>query len=311
MAMNGFAEKGEPENWDMAVGSVRGFRWWSMTLPFQERPYYVRPSHQNLIWWHTDAYENMYKNPCYQPYIVSSPADPDGAHWGLMPEAAIIQGMHGGVWSPVTPYDNGRYKAACQRRYPYSSNSFGFVEAHSGNVPDPACGCGYWAYWDGLPMGDFDNTVPVLRHSGYYYSGQHQYSLSIPVSGVIEGSGRTIIGEKGFRCQYAKITDVAAGLDLSGMYYNSDVEINYSAFGNTAFHRYGATAGFSSNPEVVQDFPRMMQERTGISPELLTSAVKVAVERIFGTEFRWHAGTARLLQDARKDENYALRDIGE
>lgn len=54
------------------------------------------------------------------------------------------------------------------------------------DVPETACGCGYWGYWllDAAP-------VPGLDHP--------------PVVGVIEGAGAALIGDKGFRCARARI----------------------------------------------------------------------------------------------------------
>lgn len=46
---------------------------------------------------------------------------------------------------------------------------------------DPSCMCGYWAYWD----------YPKFGENG--------------VVGIIEGWGKTLIGDEGFRCQKAKI----------------------------------------------------------------------------------------------------------
>lgn len=53
------------------------------------------------------------------------------------------------------------------------------------------CGCGIWAYWR-------------LPHSAKSVSG-----YSYPVGGRIEGSGRVVIGERGFRCERARITHLA------------------------------------------------------------------------------------------------------
>ncbi len=51
--------------------------------------------------------------------------------------------------------------------------------------PEESCGCGFWAYWD-------------LENNNPSYHG-------IAVCGIIEGTGRVLIGEKGFRCQYAEV----------------------------------------------------------------------------------------------------------
>lgn len=58
------------------------------------------------------------------------------------------------------------------------------------------CGCGIWAYW----------RLPFSRKSS---TGGYTY----PVAGRIEGSGRVVIGEKGFRCERARITHLAVYQD--------------------------------------------------------------------------------------------------
>lgn len=56
-----------------------------------------------------------------------------------------------------------------------------------------ACGCGYWGYW----------TVQ-----------SHNIGAEMPVLGVIEGTGRTLIGELGFRCAKARIVALYLPWDL-------------------------------------------------------------------------------------------------
>lgn len=53
------------------------------------------------------------------------------------------------------------------------------------------CGCGFWAYW----------AVPGAGRPGR----EHVY-------GVIEGSGAVLIGERGFRCERARIVALCPGL---------------------------------------------------------------------------------------------------
>jgi hypothetical protein len=52
------------------------------------------------------------------------------------------------------------------------------------NTPDPYCGCGFYAYTDSLDI------IPRV------------------VLGIIEGSGRTLLGELGFRAAQAKIVAI-------------------------------------------------------------------------------------------------------
>lgn len=53
-------------------------------------------------------------------------------------------------------------------------------------VPDEDCGCGFWAYW----------TLEAAANP---------HGFLLPVLGVIEGYGRTMLGERGFRCAKARI----------------------------------------------------------------------------------------------------------
>lgn len=53
-------------------------------------------------------------------------------------------------------------------------------------IPDENCGCGFWAYW----------TVDAAPNP---------WGFTIPVLGVIEGYGRTLIGGRGFRCAKARM----------------------------------------------------------------------------------------------------------
>ena len=54
-------------------------------------------------------------------------------------------------------------------------------------VPFESCGCGFWAYWKLAPYHGVAGPGEIL------------------VAGVIEGYGRTLIGELGFRCAQARI----------------------------------------------------------------------------------------------------------
>lgn len=100
----------------------------------------------------------------------------------------VLNGAYGIAWSPCTRYD-GRYTAKCHSK-------------DCKNVPNENnCGCGFWAYW--LPKD--------VQTSMYDYK----------IVGVIEGSGKVILGEKGFRSQYA----VIRGLALNNLREKEEPEI--------------------------------------------------------------------------------------
>lgn len=77
-----------------------------------------------------------------------------------------------GTWHP------GENQAVC-KAYPATIHTIT-------TIPDPGCGCGFWAYWD------VEASFPA--GADYWH-----------VLGVIEGYGVTRIGTKGFRCQKARI----------------------------------------------------------------------------------------------------------
>jgi hypothetical protein len=60
-------------------------------------------------------------------------------------------------------------------------NTAACIRGHA--APDLDCSCGFWAYW----------------------ASPNPHGFAIPVLGVIEGYGRTLIGELGFRCSRARI----------------------------------------------------------------------------------------------------------
>lgn len=68
--------------------------------------------------------------------------------------------------------------------------------AHEEKLPAFGCGCGYWAYFKQAKFG-LGECCGVL-----------------PVSGVIEGWGRSRIGEYGFRCSSARILALAPGFRI-------------------------------------------------------------------------------------------------
>lgn len=101
-------------------------------------------------------------------------------------------------------WQDGRLEARCTSNTSMRSFSFTMDRQHPVHQPPEtreACGCGFWAYFnrglavDEVMSGQFAGKFPALL----------SYGAVIPVFGVVKGTGRVIIGEKGFRCQYAQI----------------------------------------------------------------------------------------------------------
>jgi hypothetical protein len=166
--MSGFSEQGDIPNWDFSFGSVTGYRWW---------------------WWHVP--------PKFAGYL-----DDEWVTGG--DTYSYLIGANRGEWTP------GKIEAEC-RRSGYAA--FGTsVDASGLNVdhrsPEPNCGCGFWAYFrQDLSMRDvlYQYPSPVITNEPYIGNVP---TVKVPVLGVVEGSGRVIIGEKGFRSQYAQLRAV-------------------------------------------------------------------------------------------------------
>lgn len=114
--------------------------------------------------------------------LLSSPMDPR--------DVPLLKGQTGKqLWQP------GVMEARCNN--------------HTDHKPpvewDPVrgqeCGCGFWAYWK---------------------LGAHTWNASLPVHGIVEGTGRVLIGEKGFRCQRARIVALTPGFLVDPVYHGVD-----------------------------------------------------------------------------------------
>lgn len=166
----GYSERGAPDEWDMSLGEVFGYRWWYM------------PVDPSLV---------GYMFPCnasYNEYALSTDKT-----------RGILYGANNQPWM------NGRMEARCTstRR---NSSSYDFVMDRPPLIHEPpeireACGCGFWAYFNkDLQIGSvlaeaMTKDIPNVS----------SYGASVPVFGVVKGTGRVIIGDKGFRSQYAQI----------------------------------------------------------------------------------------------------------
>jgi hypothetical protein len=137
--MRGFSEQAEPEDWDMAIGQIKGFRKWSIVPP-----------------------------------IITD--EPD----------LVLKGSYGKNFLDHEMMPDGRRKASCHQ----SGSKHLPEEVPAGN----GCGCGWWAYWA---------PEEAQKHGGDGGVG----SINVTIS--VEGTGRVVIGQKGFRSQYVRVTGIA------------------------------------------------------------------------------------------------------
>ena len=167
--MGGFSEAGEPGNWDMALGEIYGYRWWKMEVP------------STLV-----GYGNGYNPRPVEPQFF---------------ESKLI-GANARSWN------NGKNEAVCTSGSSHSIATWDdLIEGVKPLVHEPPeyrakCGCGFWAYFDKNldvtnVLGGMQGPTPDMAWG--------RMTAWIPVLGVVKGTGRVIIGTKGFRSQYAEI----------------------------------------------------------------------------------------------------------
>jgi len=106
---------------------------------------------------------------------------PDQAAWG-----SVLCGATGFNWTDDV------LEAHCNNGYSHQ------VPTDIDKENGVSCGCGFWAYWDVGGLG----ANWSLSSSG------------LPVVGIIEGYGRVLLGERGFRSQKARIAALAPAFDI-------------------------------------------------------------------------------------------------
>jgi len=278
--LKGFQELGEPESWDMAVGSVRGYRWWNLYMYFTSR------------------------GSAYDRYTGVSLRDSswDYSQWVPNFSRSNVQGMHGGSWDlrtlhPADPW----HKAKCARN----------VSAWVGrdplrppthDAPDPECGCGFWAYWDSLNPGEFC-CMPYIRHEPDY-----GYTVQVPLGGVIEGAGRTIIGERGFRSERAKITNLYMEDSMPTMFeeqppdYLKEQYLDSANLGSAVALSYNISGG---PMPTCMTTAALLSQRMQVPEEEITRTFRDAVSSALGYGFTWHWSLDGLMRETVPDERYA------
>jgi len=284
--VEGFSEKGAPAGWDTALGKVRGYRVWVLRLPLKplgsvsltRRPFTISP------WGKSRDFS-------------SSPVFP------VLSEAHV-EGLYGGHWNQRHQRD-GWHHADCAGSVVSSfsapsQNLYGFDEH---KPPMPGCGCGYWAYWNAGDSAEFRTQRAWVKKIDYM-----GYEVLIPLSGVIDGSGATIIGSRGFRTARARITDLAIPSD--SCVYEEGSRYSYE---NTVF----ASGGWISGPatpnycnsyiylrQLEVPFTSLLSDITGVPPRLVQETVRDAVTECLGGGFTWHDDVSRLIAACPPDENY-------
>lgn len=195
----GFDSAGS-RDFELAMGSVRGFRYW--TLPV---------------------------GPALQRCLSREDAEPCVASLGIT-AIPLLTGATGRPWNP------GVNKATCNNFRDHKP-PVEYDEARGS-----ACGCGHWAYW----------TV-----------SDSQWLSGTTVAGIIDGTGRVLIGEKGFRAEQGKILALAPAFTIDVSYYNDYAHPGNSssrdAYGNV--YRYGDPYDYLYERPVAPPGPSPEEER--------------------------------------------------
>lgn len=263
--MEGFAEKGTPSGWDMALGKVRGFRTWTMQLS-------LRSPYDSARYWTRDYPAGWGKN-----------ADYFNAQFLPSLDQASVEGMYGGHWSHRY-MRNGWYDAMCVA-WPHTP-------------PDSDCGCGFWAYWKPEDCVEFQHQKPWVKRTK---TGRDAYDLLIPLAGVIEGSGPTIIGDRGFRTACARITDLtitaAGGCTYEEEWTPFDRIITVDASDLDFMFRDHVHRNEAS---LVAFLSRELQ----VPEHLITETIYAAAALSLGNNFSWHESPLHLISACPPDDNY-------
>lgn len=82
------------------------------------------------------------------------------------------------------------------------------------------CGCGFWAYFN--PFLDVDRVLGGVSGDNPSRAGNQVF---LPVLGVVKGTGRVIIGQKGFRSQYAEIIGLCVS-DRAKRHLNWNIRVS-------------------------------------------------------------------------------------
>jgi len=281
--VEGFAEKGTPADWDMALGTVRGYRCWTMSLPL------VTPQ--------SGLFNRYYQYPPgwgnNGTFIASHLPQLDKAY---------VEGMYGGRWSHKHKLQ-GWYTARCSGYAGSYSHLVPDRSVAAHRPPDPDCGCGYWAYWNTWDSTEFRHQRPWVKYTAY-----KGYEVIIPLSGVIEGSGATIIGEKGFRSERARITDLSMPIFDSCVYEESSVGYTADDFkwgppGTPSIPMY--TYGGLGPSRQVEPVVKFLAREIEVPEKLVLETILTAVTLCLG-QVKMHTTPEALAAVCLPDPNYGV-----
>jgi hypothetical protein len=115
---------------------------------------------------------------------------------------------------------------------------------------------------------------------------------------MIEGSGRTIIGERGFRCEKARITDMALHINTDGYVNDRRSYSGYDAYDNPYY---------SPTTLQVALFTRWVAEEMHIHPTDFQIMLTEILATQLGVEITGHKNKELLLSFGQRDEHYSTR----
>lgn len=150
-----------------------------------------------------------------------------------------LTGANGCAWKP------GRMEAECPRNNYSVPRSMLTLYRHEPPEYREACGCGFWAYFN--PKMHVSEVFSGMGTKNPYRVGNN---VHLPVFGVIRGTGRVIIGTKGFRTQYAEIVGLCVS-DFAKAQLNWDIQPRYEYPWQNAFSSVAAgRRGFYTKPKL-------------------------------------------------------------
>lgn len=191
------------------------------------------------------------------------------------------------VWTP------GENVAACRR----ANSSYVYFDKEAEGCPgitDPKCGCGFWAYHYG-----------GADHTGH-------------VTGIISGYGKTTIGERGFRCEKAKV--VAFSMDGVTRQHARMLSRNYPDVPqfpdvDAMLDAFPVSDEYAPSPATVEDF--WTRDLTGETLKVSLTTAANHLSSAFGrysafvapsTFSFWEYGTSAD-EDSKTDRQTVLRNL--